>query len=185
MEDPLDCSVEALTVPRTWEMRQTLSDEKWETARPHLLDLMLSAEKPLLELCDHCNMEQAVIRCRDCLPKQRFCSECDVFHHQSCVLHNRDSLVEGFYTAIPPTCYALRNDDGTHTLSEQGMYQKFWNYFRFSENIVLEMYYLFLCFVFHYSTSVTSCSAQQHLQLWCCRHHCLYWARHYPGHHER
>ena len=125
MEDPLDCSVETLTVPRTWEMRQTLSDEKWETARPHLLDLMLSAEKPLLELCDHCNMEQAVIRCRDCLPKQRFCSECDVFHHQSCVLHNRDSLVEGFYTAIPPTCYALRNDDGTHTLSEQGMYQKF------------------------------------------------------------
>ncbi|XP_034546316.1 uncharacterized protein LOC117817673 isoform X2 [Notolabrus celidotus] len=119
MEDPLECSEATATVFRTWETRQTLSDEKWEHARPQLLELMLSAEKTPLEPCDHCNSEQAVIRCRDCLPKELFCSKCDVSIHQHGVLHNRDSLVKGFYEAIPPTCFVSVNENGAHTFSEQ------------------------------------------------------------------
>ncbi|KAK0134004.1 hypothetical protein N1851_030440 [Merluccius polli] len=54
---------------RTWDMRQTQSEEKWENARPHLLESMLSAEWTLDQSCDHCHTKRAVIRCRDCLPK--------------------------------------------------------------------------------------------------------------------
>ena len=125
MDDPFQGSKATATVSRTWEMRQTLSDERWENARPQLLELMLSAEKiPVAySKCHHCQKKQSAIRCRDCLPKQLFCSECDVAIHKNGVLHNRDSMLQGFYKAIPPTCYISVNDDGAVALCEQGMFE--------------------------------------------------------------
>lgn len=123
LEDPLQCSEPVLTVPRTWEMRQEMAAEKWESARPELLDLMLSANKTpqCFETCQQCNMQQAVIRCRDCLPKELFCSNCDVSIHQNFVLHNRDSVLEGFFKPIPPTCFVST----TNVICEQGKNQIF------------------------------------------------------------
>ena len=123
-------------------MRQTLSDERWDMARPQLLDLMLAADKipDAYSKCSHCKNKQTAIRCRDCLPKQLFCSECDVNIHRHLPLHNRDSLLQGFYKPIPPTCYAAVNDDGAVSLCEQGMYE-----------IVLNfkcMFYALLCVYF-------------------------------------
>ena len=106
---------------RTWDMRQTHSEEKWENARPNLLESMLSAEWTLDQSCDHCHTKRAVIRCRDCLPKHLFCSDCDLSVHQNYVLHNRDSVVEGFYKALPPTCYIVQDGSVAHQLCEQGM----------------------------------------------------------------
>ncbi|KAK0131236.1 hypothetical protein N1851_034058 [Merluccius polli] len=104
---------------RTWDMRQTQSEEKWENARPHLLESMLSAEWTLDQSCDHCHTKRAVIRCRDCLPKHLFCSDCDLAVHQNYVLHNRDSVVEGFYKALPPTCSIVQDGSGAHQICEQ------------------------------------------------------------------
>jgi len=128
MEDPFQSSG-ATPAVRTWEMRHTLSDQRWDTARPQLLDLMLAADKipDAYSKCSHCKKKQTAIRCRDCLPKQLFCSECDVNIHRHLPLHNRDSLLQGFYKPIPPTCYAAVNDDGAVSLCEQGMYDIFLN----------------------------------------------------------
>ena len=62
-----------------------------------------------------------MIRCHDCLPKHLFCNDCDLSVHQNYVLHNRDSVVEGFYKALPPTCYIVQDGSVAHQLCEQGM----------------------------------------------------------------
>ena len=136
MDNPFQSDTPPPTLSRTWEMRQTLSDERWETARPHLLQLMLSAEKipNAYRRCDHCKGKQAVIRCLDCLPKELLCCECDLKIHKNFALHNRDAMIQGFYKPMPPTCFISVNDDGAVALCEQGMYEivlKFKCYFMF------------------------------------------------------
>ncbi|XP_059918294.1 uncharacterized protein LOC132465616 isoform X2 [Gadus macrocephalus] len=118
-DDPLACSEGREMLTRTWDMRQTHSEEKWENARPNLLESMLSAEWTLDQSCDHCHTKRAVIRCRDCLPKHLFCSDCDLAVHRNYVLHNRDSLVEGFYKALPPTCHIVQDGSGAPEISEK------------------------------------------------------------------
>ena len=125
MEDPFQGSETTHTLCRTWETRQTLSDERWENSRPLLLEQMLLAEKipSAYRKCDHCKEKQAAIRCRDCLPKHLFCSECDLHFHKNCALHNRDCMLQGFYKPIPPTCYVKVDEAGAVAVCEQGMHE--------------------------------------------------------------
>ncbi|KAL0159623.1 hypothetical protein M9458_007753, partial [Cirrhinus mrigala] len=50
--------------------------------------------------------------CRECLPEEWFCGECDVLRHKKQPLHNRECVIHGFFEAIPPTSYAIKGEDG-------------------------------------------------------------------------
>ncbi|KAK0133340.1 hypothetical protein N1851_031157 [Merluccius polli] len=65
-------------------------------------------QRPLCGLCH----EPAVIRCRECLPKEWFCGDCDVLHHKKQPLHNREAVIDVFFKAIPPTTYIMRGEGG-------------------------------------------------------------------------
>ncbi|XDV13812.1 hypothetical protein PO909_002139 [Leuciscus waleckii] len=84
-----------------WALRQTVTHERWDTARPKLIEAVLSAAN-VQKTCGHCS-EEAVIRCLDCFPRHLFCEKCDVSQHRQHALHNRDYLVEGFHQPISPT----------------------------------------------------------------------------------
>ncbi|XP_056138351.1 uncharacterized protein LOC130114497 [Lampris incognitus] len=89
----------------SWSLRQLTAQEQWKEARPDHLQYLLATEAVGQELCSICH-QAAVIRCRDCLPEEWLCEACDVLHHKRWPLHNRDSVVDGFLKAIPPsTCY--------------------------------------------------------------------------------
>ena len=60
-------------------------------------------------------------RCRDCLPEEWFCGDCDVLHHKKQPLHNRESVIDGFFKAIPPTTHIIIQEDGYCT-HEQGLH---------------------------------------------------------------
>ncbi|KAJ8262138.1 hypothetical protein GJAV_G00162820 [Gymnothorax javanicus] len=65
-------------------------------------------------LCCVCQ-EPAVIRCRECLPEEWFCGDCDVMHHRKQPLHNREGVIDGFFKAIPPTTCIIRGEGGCCT----------------------------------------------------------------------
>ncbi|XP_056152665.1 uncharacterized protein LOC130127113 [Lampris incognitus] len=89
----------------SWSLRQLTAQEQWKEARPDHLQYLLATEAVGQELCSICH-QAAVIRCRDGLPEEWWCEACDVLHHKRWPLHNRDSMVDGFLKAIPPsTCY--------------------------------------------------------------------------------
>ncbi|KAI9522390.1 hypothetical protein NQZ68_036306 [Dissostichus eleginoides] len=74
------------------------ASECWKEARPHHLQCLLEKEAVGHPLCGLCH-EPAVIRCRECLPEEWFCGDCDVLHHKKQPLHNRDSLMNGLHIA--------------------------------------------------------------------------------------
>jgi len=60
-------------------------------------------------------------RCRECLPEEWFCGDCDVLHHKKQPLHNREAVIDGFFKAIPPTTGIMRGEGGYCT-HEQGVF---------------------------------------------------------------
>ncbi|KAJ8381343.1 hypothetical protein SKAU_G00021210 [Synaphobranchus kaupii] len=99
-----------------------MSRERWEAARHYLLDSKFAAAEVKRSQCHYCE-RGAVIRCLDCLPRQFFCGECDIAHHQQHhVLHNRDSMLQGFFQAIPPTVRVTKDSNGHHSIVQQGRF---------------------------------------------------------------
>ncbi|XP_042578416.1 uncharacterized protein LOC122137066 isoform X2 [Cyprinus carpio] len=50
--------------------------------------------------------------CRECLPEECFCRDCDVLHQKKQLLHNRECVIRGFFEAIPPTSCVIKGQDG-------------------------------------------------------------------------
>ncbi|KAI9520655.1 hypothetical protein NQZ68_015575 [Dissostichus eleginoides] len=94
--------------------RQQKASERWKEARPHHLQCLLEKEAVGHPLCGLCH-EPAVIRCRECLPEEWFCGDCDVLHHKKQPLHNRDSFINGFFKPISPTTCVVRVEGGYDT----------------------------------------------------------------------
>ncbi|XP_076591428.1 uncharacterized protein LOC143323463 [Chaetodon auriga] len=95
----------------SWSFRQQKASELWKASRPHNLQCLIEKEAVGHPLCCLCN-EPAVIRCRDCLPEEWFCGDCDVLHHKKQPLHNRESVIDGFFKAIPLTTHIIKHEDG-------------------------------------------------------------------------
>ncbi|KAI7813204.1 hypothetical protein IRJ41_014544, partial [Triplophysa rosa] len=51
-------------------------------------------------------------RCRECLPEEWFCGDCDVLRHKKQPLHNRERVIHGFFEANPPTSCVIKGQDG-------------------------------------------------------------------------
>ncbi|XP_063049593.1 uncharacterized protein LOC134444050 [Engraulis encrasicolus] len=99
-----------------WSVRQTVVHERWEAARPGLLDALLSAAEVGDTSCSYCG-RNAVVRCLDCLPRHFFCSRCDLKHRHH-VLHDREHMLNGFFKPIPPTDIIVESSDGYSLVSE-------------------------------------------------------------------
>lgn len=95
----------------SWSFRQQKASERWRESRPYNLQCLIEKEAVGHPLCFLCN-EPAVIRCRDCLPEEWFCGDCDVLHHKKQPLHNRESIIDVFFKAIPPTTQIMKQGDG-------------------------------------------------------------------------
>ncbi|XP_030265166.1 uncharacterized protein LOC115576745 isoform X3 [Sparus aurata] len=95
----------------SWSFRQQKASERWRESRPYNLQCLIEKEAVGHPLCCLCN-EPAVIRCRDCLPEEWFCGDCDVLHHKKQPLHNRESIIDVFFKAIPPTTQIMKQKDG-------------------------------------------------------------------------
>ncbi|XP_058618184.1 uncharacterized protein LOC131531441 [Onychostoma macrolepis] len=95
----------------SWSFRQQKASERWKEARPYHLKCLIATEAVGQPLCWLCH-EPAVIRCRECLPEEWFCGDCDVLHHKKQPLHNRECVIHGFFEAIPPTSCVIKGRDG-------------------------------------------------------------------------
>ncbi|KAI4811121.1 hypothetical protein KUCAC02_014040 [Chaenocephalus aceratus] len=95
----------------SWPFRQQKASERWREARPQCLLEKEAVGHPLCGLCH----EPAVIRCRECLPEEWFCGDCDVLHHKKQPLYNRDNLINGFFKPISPTTCVVRVEGGYET----------------------------------------------------------------------
>lgn len=104
----------------TWQKRQSLSHERWQIARESMVRNLLAAENVQECVCQHCLSTEAIVRCRDCLPRQYLCTMCDGDVHQHLPLHNRESMVHGFFKPLCPTTGVKRHSE-TYEFSEQGM----------------------------------------------------------------
>jgi len=93
--------------PTEWNIRNTLSAEKWKEARPSLIDNMLANEDPHPQSGCQCG-KPAVVRCLDCLPLPLLCLDCDLIVHSRFVLHNREQLNGEFLQPVP------HQQTGTH-----------------------------------------------------------------------
>lgn len=102
----------------SWSQRQREAQQCWQQARPQNLDNMLSAKKMVQITCKHCHVEEAVIRCAECMPTEWFCAECDVLVHKRHSLHSRQTTLDGFYKYIAPT-KSVKLRDGEYIICEQ------------------------------------------------------------------
>ncbi|XP_059370900.1 uncharacterized protein LOC132108245 [Carassius carassius] len=105
--------------PSDWRNRQTTSLENWTVMRPFMVNNMLSSEKPKEGVCHHCGHNAAVVMCRDCLPRSLYCSACDLSTHEALVLHNRASMVEGFFRHLPPSTFVQQHEEGKFSYHEK------------------------------------------------------------------
>ncbi|XP_052394172.1 uncharacterized protein LOC127942495 [Carassius gibelio] len=105
----------------SWSFRQQKASERWKEARPYHLKCLISKEAVGHPLCGLCN-KPAVIRCRECLPEEWFCGDCDVLHHKKQPLHNRECVIRGFFEAIPSTTCIIKGEAGFCT-HEQDSYR--------------------------------------------------------------
>ncbi|MCI4376105.1 hypothetical protein PGIGA_G00184410 [Pangasianodon gigas] len=128
---PVECSLSSsvevpLTVPsaelnpqqqfeknmeRLSDILQQKASERWKEARPYHLKCLIAKEAVGHPLCWLCH-EPAVIRCRECLPEEWFCGDCDVLRHKKQPLHNRECVIHGFFEAILPTSCVIKGKDG-------------------------------------------------------------------------
>ncbi|KAG1930575.1 uncharacterized protein LOC120461172 [Pimephales promelas] len=105
----------------TWQKRQSLSHERWNIAREAMVNNLLAAEHVQECICQHCLTTEAIVRCRDCLPRQYLCSMCDGDVHLHLPLHNRDSMAHGFFKPLCPTTAVKRHSE-SFEFSEQVRY---------------------------------------------------------------
>ncbi|KAG1943764.1 hypothetical protein F2P79_014877, partial [Pimephales promelas] len=106
-------------LPSLWRDRQTSSLENWTVLRPFMVNNMLSSEKPKEGVCHHCGHKAAVVMCRDCLPRSLYCTACDLSTHEALVLHNRASMVEGFFRHPPPSTFVQQDEGGKFSYYEK------------------------------------------------------------------
>ncbi|XDV14312.1 hypothetical protein PO909_014584 [Leuciscus waleckii] len=106
-------------LPSHWRNRQTSSLENWTVMRPFMVNNMLSSEKPKEGVCHHCGHKAAVVMCRDCLPRSLYCTACDLSTHEALVLHNRASMVEGFFRHLPPSTFVQQHEGGKFSYHEK------------------------------------------------------------------
>ncbi|XP_063042496.1 uncharacterized protein LOC134436995 isoform X2 [Engraulis encrasicolus] len=106
------------TKSNDWSSRQKKAAECWKAARQFHVQSLFESHRVGHPLCTHCN-ETAVIRCRDCLPSEWFCGKCDVTFHKKAVLHNRESIHEGFFKPIPPSTVIVQGDAGFSAQEQQ------------------------------------------------------------------
>ncbi|XP_058494830.1 uncharacterized protein LOC131465891 [Solea solea] len=106
-------------LPSHWRNRQTSSLENWTVLRPFMVNNMLSSEKPKEGVCHHCGHNAAVVMCRDCLPRSLYCTACDLSTHEALVLHNRASMVEGFFRHLPPSTFVQQHEGGKFSYHEK------------------------------------------------------------------
>ncbi len=109
-------------LPSHWRNRQTSSLENWTVLRPFMVNNMLSSEKPKEGVCHHCGHKAAVVMCRDCLPRSLYCTACDLSTHEALVLHNRASMVEGFFRHLPPSTFVQQHEGGKFSYHEKGSF---------------------------------------------------------------
>ncbi|KAK0149829.1 hypothetical protein N1851_009422 [Merluccius polli] len=57
--------------------------------------------------------------CRDCLPRSLYCTACDLSTHEALVLHNRASMVEGFFRHLPPSTFVQQHEGGKFSYHEK------------------------------------------------------------------
>lgn len=103
----------------SWCLRQSAAQDEWRKARSCHLDCLLSCNEVPERKCCHCS-SPAIIRCRDCMPKEWLCMECDIHIHTKLTLHNRESCIKGIYKPIEPTVCCVEKD-GTYCLVNQGI----------------------------------------------------------------
>ncbi|CAM4491361.1 unnamed protein product [Leuciscus chuanchicus] len=106
-------------LPSHGRNRQTSSLENWTVMRPFMVNNMLSSEKPKEGVCHHCGHKAAVVMCRDCLPRSLYCTACDLSTHEALVLHNRASMVEGFFRHLPPSTFVQQHEGGKFSYHEK------------------------------------------------------------------
>ncbi|KAF3837653.1 hypothetical protein F7725_009421 [Dissostichus mawsoni] len=85
----------------SWSFRQQKASERWKEARPHHLQCLL--KKRLLVIPYVASATS------------RLLLDCDVLHHKKQPLHNRDSLMNGFFKPISPTTCVVRVEGGYDT----------------------------------------------------------------------
>lgn len=108
------------TSSNTWSVRMAQAKEKWAALRPEMVESLLTAEYTEIRPCQHCQLKRSVIRCKDCVPKQLYCADCDILAHER-KLHNRETDVEGFFRAISPSTLVKVDIDGQFHFEEKGM----------------------------------------------------------------
>lgn len=103
----------------SWCLHQSAAQDEWRKARSYHLDCLRSCNEVPERKCCHCS-SPAIIRCRDCMPKEWLCMECDIHIHTKLTLHNRESCIKGIYKPIEPTVRCVEKD-GTYFLVNQGI----------------------------------------------------------------
>ena len=109
---------EAPSTSTSWSLRQSAAQEEWRKARSYHLSSLLSCNVFPERNCIHCT-SPAIIRCRDCMPEEWLCMDCDIRIHAKLALHNRESCIDGIYKPIDPTDGCMQKD-GRYTLFRQG-----------------------------------------------------------------
>lgn len=120
LQEILATTVEASDGPpstsSSWSLQQSAAQDEWQKARPYHLDCLLFSRVVKENKCSQCS-SPAIIRCRDCMPEEWLCMECDIICHKKLVLHNRESCIDGFYRPIPPTVCCVK-ENGRCTLKK-------------------------------------------------------------------
>ncbi|KAG7455545.1 hypothetical protein MATL_G00257920 [Megalops atlanticus] len=91
------------TASNDWATRSIMAAERWKEARPQLLLSALASEAIQNLYCGRCHVKKAVVECKECLPSSFLCEDCDCGVHSLMALHNRRSMISGFYVPLPPT----------------------------------------------------------------------------------
>lgn len=121
LQDILTSTVDTSERPSTstsWCLRQTAAQDEWRKARSYHLNCLLSCNVVHKKNCSHCT-SPAIIRCRDCMPEEWLCMDCDARMHQKLSLHNRESCIDGIFKPIEPSVCCVKQD-GRYTLVSQG-----------------------------------------------------------------
>ncbi|KAK2903403.1 hypothetical protein Q8A67_008116 [Cirrhinus molitorella] len=105
----------------SWSMRQSAAQDEWQKARPYHLDCLLFSRVVKEKKCSQCS-SPAILRCRDCMPEEWLCMECDLICHKKLALHNRESCIDGFYRPIPPTMCCTKEKRQIYTEKSRYVY---------------------------------------------------------------
>ncbi|CAM4491128.1 unnamed protein product [Leuciscus chuanchicus] len=106
------------TSSNTWSIRMDQSKKKWAALRPEIVESLLTAEYTEIQQFQHCRLKRSIIRCKDCIPKQLYCADCDILAHER-KLHNRETNVKGFFQPLSPTTLVKVDIEGQFQFEEK------------------------------------------------------------------